>query len=86
MMSAGTYYSGSWCPACQLDTAGNHEWNCPNAPNNLLYSVGNNTKRVCPGCQRDIEWEWQFCPFCGMAFTTVLIVGTAESPLDKSPS
>ncbi|KKM92249.1 hypothetical protein LCGC14_1220300 [marine sediment metagenome] len=32
------YYQPLQCPCCQLDTAGNHQWNCPCNP----YSVGIN--------------------------------------------
>ena len=30
-------YSGpEMCSCCQIDTAGNHEWNCPNNPHNII--------------------------------------------------
>lgn len=38
------------------------------------------TGRACLGCQQNIEWGWQFCPFCGMCFTTIMIV---ESEIDQ---
>ena len=37
------YFKPSECTCCRLDTAGNHEWNCPCNPNTLII---NNTINI----------------------------------------
>jgi len=42
------------CPCCEMDTAGNHAWNCPNNPNKIkvtFESVQINQGWECPRCK-----------------------------------
>jgi hypothetical protein len=56
------------CPFCTVDTAGQHEHNCPNTPHRAygppsvaqLTSVG----WICPTCHRSISPVEKTCPFC----------------------
>lgn len=46
------------CSVCQLNTAGEHSWNCPNRPNNLIrFELG----EYCPYCIA-VGGHGKFCP------------------------
>ena len=66
-------YSGDWCPTCRLDTGGNHEFGCPNDPAQIQFTEVDETRPICGGCHREIEIEWQFCPFCGIGLRFELL-------------
>lgn len=66
-----------YCPTCRLDTVGHHELDCPNDPAHYRFAL-DVSGRSCRCCQKDIESEWQFCPFCGESLLTVLIVEAAD--------
>ena len=60
------------CPYCNLDTAGNHEWNCPN---NLKFKKEFQSSEIpqgwqCPICKEVYAWYVNRCPNHGPKTTT----------------
>ena len=61
------------CPACTINSAGEHEWNCPNREERSGYvQIGDmqpimphRTLFNCPECNFICDVVWRFCPGCG---------------------
>ena len=61
------------CPYCNLDTAGNHEWNCPlnsNYNKQNEYSKNNIMGWECPKCGSVYAWYDSKCPNHGPKIIT----------------
>lgn len=53
----------TWCPYCTMPSAGVHEPHC------VFYRgarVKANQPNECPGCGKDVDPLWLYCPKCGM--------------------